>query len=135
LHGVAPEVRLPPNAYSDAANAAVNAELVYQTRLVAAGGHSVILDATFLDPSLRLSAAQNAPSRFLGIWLHVPLPELEQRVASRRDDASDATLDVLRRVAAADKGPMDWVEVVAADTDAAVRAIRQAIAKGIGRAG
>ena len=50
LHSVAPEDRLPESAYSDQASAAVNDVLVEQARSVAAGGHTVIVDATFLDP-------------------------------------------------------------------------------------
>jgi uncharacterized protein len=121
-HGVAPETRLPPEAYSDAANTAVNAELLDLGRRVAAGGHAVILDAAFLDRGMRDAAAP-----FLGVWLQVPLPELERRIRSRRNDASDATLDVLHRMAAVDTGPMDWMTVDATDTDAAVKVIRQAV--------
>jgi hypothetical protein len=50
LGGVAPEDRLPEAAYAKATNEAVNRTLSEQARLVATGGHAVILDATFLDP-------------------------------------------------------------------------------------
>jgi predicted kinase len=53
LHGVAPEDRLPEGAYSEQANAAVNDVIVEQACSVAAGGHTVIVDATFLGPGLR----------------------------------------------------------------------------------
>ncbi len=129
-HGVAPEARLPPDAYAEAANAAVNAALLDQARVVAEGGHAVILDATFIDPELRraaAAAARDASVPFLGVWLDVELAELEARIQARRDDASDATLAVLRRTAAVDTGAMDWMKVDGRDSGLAATAIRRAI--------
>jgi aminoglycoside phosphotransferase family enzyme/predicted kinase len=130
LHSVAPEARLPQRAYSAEANAAVNKVLLDQVREVAEGGHAVILDATFIGQAMRLAVAaatREMSVPFLGVWLDVPLAELERRVASRLDDASDATVDILRRVARADLGSMDWLEVDARDTAQAAAAIRQAV--------
>jgi hypothetical protein len=91
LHGVAPEDRLPQDAYSAQANAAVNEVLVQQTRSVAAGGHTVIVDATFLDPDLRLKLAAEVRCgeiQFLGIsgcmrrcpcWKHGSTPGVSMR--------------------------------------------------------
>jgi aminoglycoside phosphotransferase family enzyme/predicted kinase len=131
LHSVAPEDRLPESAYSDQANAAVNDVLVEQARSVAAGGHTVIVDATFLDPGLRSRLAagvQTALIRFLGIWLHAPLPVLEARINARHADASDATVAILRRAAARDPGALDWLAVDASDCSVALATIRRAIA-------
>jgi len=134
-HGVAPEARLPPTAYAEAANAAVNAALLEQARAVAAGGHAVILDATFIDPAMRraaAAAARDASVPFLGVWLHLPLAELEARIQARRDDASDATLAVLRRSAAVNTGAMDWMQVDARNEASAAMAIRQAVGLRLG---
>ncbi|WP_428483452.1 AAA family ATPase [Rhodopila sp.] len=131
LHEVSPEARLPPNAYSDKANAAVNAMLLDQARQVAEAGHVVILDATFIDPQMRraaAAAARNASAPFVGVWLDVSLPELEKRVAARRDDASDATLAVLRQAAATHAKPRDWLKLDGKDMALAVTGTRQAIA-------
>jgi aminoglycoside phosphotransferase family enzyme/predicted kinase len=128
--GVAPEARLPPAAYADDANAAVNAALTALARQVVQAGHACVLDATFIDAGMRHAAetvAREASVPFLGVWLDVPLPELERRVSARRDDASDATLSVLRRAAMADTGGIDWLRVEAQDADRAAGAIRQAI--------
>jgi len=98
---------------------------------VAAGGHAVIADATFLDHDLRTriaAAAWAAGVPFVGVWLHAPLAVLEARLAERRNDASDATVAVLRHAAARDPGPMDWLEVDACNAGLAATAIRQAIA-------
>ena len=131
LHSVAPEDPLPESAYSDQANAAVNDVLVEQARSVAAGGHTVIVDATFLDPDLRgrlAAEVQGALIQFLGIWLHAPLPVLEVRINARYTDASDATVAILRRAAARDPGALDWLAVDASDCSVALAAIRRAIA-------
>ncbi len=116
LHGVAPEQRLGREAYSDAANARVDAALLAQLR--DAAGHGVILDASFLSPTLREAVAA-ASRRFTGIWLEAPMAELERRVRARSGDASDATDAVLHRLAAKDPGPIDWHRVPADDQAAA----------------
>jgi hypothetical protein len=126
LFGCAPEERLPPEAYSEDANQRVNAMLISQARDVVAGGHTVILDATFLDVDMRekaAAAAQSAGVKFLGVWLHAPLAELERRIAERTNDASDATLDVLRRSAATEVPPSDWLRTGSSDIDAAAKAV------------
>ncbi|MFL5281128.1 MAG: AAA family ATPase [Rhodopila sp.] len=131
LHGVAPEAKLPPEAYAAAANAAVNRTLIDLARTAAGGGHGVIVDATFLDTAMRrdLSDAMRAASvSFTGIWLQAPLHVLEQRLEARRGDASDATVAVLRRAAAADPGAGGWLAVDAVDADRALRQIRAAAA-------
>jgi uncharacterized protein len=130
LHGVAPELPLPQDSYGAVANAAVNRTLIELARTAAAGGHAVIVDATFLDIGMRrdLSCAmRDAGVPFVGVWLHAPLSVLEQRVGSRQKDASDATVAVLRRAAAADPGAGDWLAVDARDGDAALQTIRQAV--------
>jgi aminoglycoside phosphotransferase family enzyme/predicted kinase len=108
LHGVAPEQRLPPEAYSAEANRRVEAALLEAIRQ--AEGHAVIADATFLDVGLRRAVAEIGRP-FVGIWLEAPLDELERRVATRSGDASDATPDVLRRMASRGPGAGDWHRV------------------------
>ncbi len=130
LHGVAPEARLPQEAYSEASNSAVNKALIELAHTAAAGGHSVIVDSTFLDPAMRRSLADamtEASVPFKGVWLQAPLPILEQRVAAREGDASDATVAVLRRSAANDPGAGDWMAVNACAVKQAERIIREAV--------
>ena len=117
LHGAAPEERLGRPGYTKAASARVNAALL--DGIAQAGHHAIILDATFMDPVLRQAVAASA-AHFTGIWLHATLDVLEQRVAARHGDASDATVDVLHRMAKAGTAPSDW-HVVAADDDAVAR--------------
>jgi aminoglycoside phosphotransferase family enzyme/predicted kinase len=117
-HGTMPEQRLPQSAYSEDNTAAVFNELAALAEIAAKGGHAVIADATFMDlahRSLVQAAAQRAGVKFIGIWLTAPHPVLEQRIASRAGDASDATVDVLRSALHNDPGPAGWEAVDASD--------------------
>ncbi len=80
-------------------------------RAALAAGRCVVLDATFLDPAIRAAAGQAAgDAPFTGFWLRAPLQVLRARIAARRGDASDATVEVMERAARADPGPLgDWV--------------------------
>jgi aminoglycoside phosphotransferase family enzyme/predicted kinase len=126
LWGVAPEAHLPAEAYAPAANTATNDALVQQARIAAEAGHSVVIDATFLDVAVRREIVP-AARPFLGIWLQAPLALLEQRVAARTGDASDATVAVLRRSAQDDPGAGGWLAVDATDAAQALVTVRQAV--------
>ena len=112
LYGVAPEQRLGREGYTDAANARTDAAMLEAVRQAA--GHGVIADATFLSRTRRQAVA--SVGRFTGIWLEAPLPELERRVRARTGDASDATGEVLHRLAAINPGPVDWHRITADNT-------------------
>jgi aminoglycoside phosphotransferase family enzyme/predicted kinase len=107
--GVAPEDRLPDAAYAESESRAVHAALFAEARAALAAGHSVVLDAVFLDPAMRGAAREAAgDAPFTGFWLEAPMETLRDRVASRQGDASDATVEVLERAARADPGALDW---------------------------
>jgi predicted kinase len=114
--GLAPEQRLPPEAYDEAVSRAVMATIFAGVAEAASAGHAVIADLTFLsleDRAAVARAAGNTP--FVGIWLQAPLATLEARVAARHGDASDADVAVLRRLAAHDPGAGSWLAVDATD--------------------
>ncbi|MGE0418595.1 MAG: AAA family ATPase [Acetobacteraceae bacterium] len=120
--GVAPEQRLPPEAYASDVSAAVFRTLAERARTACGGGQVVIADATFMDPTHRVmvqQAAQDAGVPFLGLWLCAPQPALEARIAHRTHDASDATIEVLRSAIQRDPGAGDWVQIDASDADSA----------------
>jgi hypothetical protein len=75
-------------------------------------GHSAIVDAavhrTAEERSLLAAVADRAGSRFVGLWLDVPLDVLINRVSSRKADASDATASVVTDQASHSPGPIDW---------------------------
>ncbi len=130
LHGAAPEQRLPPEAYGREANARTNAALMDLARQAAQGGQAVILDATFLDLGQREAAealAAEAGMRFTGLWLAAPLDLLEARIAARHDDASDATVAVLRQSAAHDPGAGSWQAIDARDAATALEQARRCL--------
>lgn len=130
IHGVAPEQRLPLSAYTKDTNQIVNASLIAQAQEIVQGGHSVVLDATFLDERMRQdveAVAGGASVPFLGVWLQAPLAELERRIKNRHDDASDATLEVLHRSAASALSKNNWLQIDAMDGNTASASIRSAI--------
>ena len=129
--GVPPEDRLPPDAYAEAESRAVFAELHHAITGTAAAGHAAIADATYLDPAHRGAVAEAAASAgvpFRGVWLQAPLDVLEARIATRRGDASDATVAVLRRAAQSNPTPpAGWLAVDARDAAGALAAVRAAL--------
>ena len=130
LHHAPPEQHLPPEAYGEAANRTVAAALIAAVRVAAAGGHTVIADATFLDAADRAAVAAAAASAgrpFLGVWLHAALPVLEARIARRTCDASDATVAVLRKAAAAEPAEPGWTRIDAGDRAVAEAALGRAV--------
>ena len=121
LAGAGPTEKLPPSAYAAEMNARV-----YQAMFDAAGvllraGHAVVLDATFIDPALRVRArdlAMEVGTPFDAAWLEAPAPVLRARVGARRDDASDADLTILEAQLSRDPGRGDWTVVDASGDDA-----------------
>lgn len=115
LMGVAPEVTLPPEAYTAEVSARVHEALFAAARAALSAGHSVVLDGVFLDPAMRAAARAAAGTHpFHGFWLEAPLAVLRARITARHGDASDADVAVLERAAKADPGTMDWTRIDAA---------------------
>jgi hypothetical protein len=122
-NGALPEQRLPAASYTEEKSAAVFQELAGLVATAARGGQAVIADATFLDLVHRAmieDAARRAGVTFAGIWLNAPLALLEERVAARRGDASDATIAVLRATAENDPGPAGWHAIDATEASRAL---------------
>ncbi len=120
IAGVDPATRLPAESYTREASEAVYARLCERTADALAAGHAVVADAVFADPAERASieaVARKAGVAFRGLWLEGSQAVLEARIAARRGDASDATVDVLRRQTGFDLGAMNWSRVNA-DGDA-----------------
>jgi predicted kinase len=96
-----------------------------------AAGQAVIVDAVMLDPADRaqveeLARAQAVP--FDGLWLDAPPKALTDRVAARRDDASDATAAVVEAQLRVDRGTLTWHRIDSAgDPDQVAAAARAAL--------
>ncbi len=115
--GKAPSERLPPDCYTEEANAAVYAEMRTRAGEALAAEYSVVLDAVAAHASERDSFEELARSSgvpFVGIWLRAPADVLERRLIERAGDASDATPDVLRRQLEYALSPMRWAIIDAA---------------------
>jgi aminoglycoside phosphotransferase family enzyme/predicted kinase len=111
LMGVAPESRLPEEAYDAAASRAVYARLGEEAHALLRSGRSVILDAVFLRPEERAAAeavAQEIGVGFQGLWLEAALEVMAARIEARQHDASDATVEILKRQLTLPTGPMSW---------------------------
>jgi hypothetical protein len=111
LWGVGEFTPLPPSAYGKDTNRVVYASLLQKAGAALSAGHSVILDAVHLNRAERDSARELAASMdvpFTGLWLEADAGVLEDRVAKRTGDASDADVSVLHLQMDNEIGVMDW---------------------------
>lgn len=129
--GVGPGIRLGQSRYTAESTEAVYRELVDRARAIIAAGHAAIVDAVFADPRERAAAAAAAGElgvKFTGLWLTAPAAVLEQRIAGRRGDASDATAAVLRRQLGYNTANIAWFPIDASGTPAdTLEAARKAL--------
>ena len=116
LAGVGEFDRLPASAYTSDARKHVYAVLREKARMVLGARRSVIVDAVFAEQDERqgieaLAVALGLPCS--GIWLKADPERLAARVAARRNDASDATPDVVWAQLQTDTGSLSsWWSVV-----------------------
>ena len=122
--------RAPDRAYSPSDRAAIYTRLIDRAEKILSAGHSVLMDATFLDPDVRAKATEVAARtgvKVWPIWLDAPIDILFRRVNRRSGDASDADADVVRMQYASLGDVSGWIKVSAdgspEDTEARVRDI------------
>lgn len=111
MFGVPATERLPPECYSREASENLYAEMVRRTEKALADGKNVVVSATFGFYTARTeqeNIAKAAGARFQGIWLQAKLDTLFDRVAKRTNDASDATVEILKKQAKYDQGIAFW---------------------------
>lgn len=129
LAGVAPEEKLPQDAYTKTASQAVYESLFARARAALAAGHSVVLDAVFADPAERASVRDMAGRMgvtWSGLWLDCPDGARRARIAGRIGDASDADASVADWQSGLDLGEIDWRRVDASGPPAEVFAAARA---------
>jgi aminoglycoside phosphotransferase family enzyme/predicted kinase len=105
---------LPEAAYSEQATAAVYHLMLHKARSALRAGYSVIADAVHAHPSERaaMSAlAEQTGARLHTFWLDAPREILFERVANRKNDASDATPQVVERQMSYDLGQLEWTRL------------------------
>ncbi|MGB3243562.1 MAG: AAA family ATPase [Sulfitobacter sp.] len=132
LRGAKLQTHLAAAAYTPEARAAIYDRMLRRACNILQTGHSVLIDATFLDPSDRDKAAAIAEKAGVSLqrfWLDAPLDVLVARVTARHGDASDADADVVRAQYASATQPEDWQVITAmgtiAETVARVKAVLQ----------
>lgn len=117
ISDVIPESRLPETVYTKEAHERVYRELEHRAAANLAVGYAVVVDAVFANADERCAiahVAQQAGVAFHGLWLEAPTGKLEQRLEHRENDASDATVAVLRRQLHFDIGALgDWHSIEA----------------------
>jgi uncharacterized protein len=126
--------RLPASAYTSEMHQRVYSKLENHAATILAAGYPAIADAVFGDATQRDAIAQtarNARTLFKGIWLEAVPSILERRVAARKGDASDATIEVLRRQSADVERPPDW-EIISSDegSDQTLALVRRSLEAG-----
>ena len=112
--GIDPLDRLPQHAYSPSTAAKVYKHLYDRAREALRAGHSVIVDATFIDPAHRHEieqVAKDAEVCFVGIWLEAAPERLVERVNRRRNDASDADESVVRAQLSSHAACTNWTTI------------------------
>lgn len=125
LMGVGALVRLGPEGYTPAMTERTYATLLARSREVLAAGHSVIADAVNAraeDRKALEALAWEARARFAGLWLDAPRDVLEARIIGRTGDASDATVEVLRKSPEVRRADLAWEIVDASGPPDAVLA-------------
>jgi len=129
MAGVPLTERLNAGAYTQDASTRVYAELFELADTALKSGQAVVLDAVFARETERSKAAAVAADigvAFNGLWLEAPAQILEQRLAARRHDPSDADAVVLRRQLTYDLGRIDWHRVdVSGSADEVVQAAQR----------
>jgi aminoglycoside phosphotransferase family enzyme/predicted kinase len=117
LMGVPESERLPDSAYAPAMSVEVFRRIARIAATTLASGYTVIADAVYGKEEERLeieATARQAGARFDGLWLEAPQALLEQRIAGRYGDASDATIAVLRAQIQFVTIPENWLHISAA---------------------
>ena len=118
LWGVPAETHLEQEAYSPEASERVYSHLFGEARTILGHGHSVIADAVFdraADREKIEKCAMDAGVPFKALWLEAPMNLLFERVATRKGDPSDATIEIVRTQAAHQLGTIDWRRIPVGD--------------------
>jgi uncharacterized protein len=127
LVGVPETVRLPESTYTAEMSKRVYARVAEIASATLASGFTAIADAVYGTEDERnaiTEVARRAKATFDGIWLEAPQALLEQRIAARAGDASDATAESLRLQLGRVTRPRTWRVISAAGS--AVDSLEQA---------
>ncbi|HRY06303.1 MAG TPA: AAA family ATPase [Hyphomicrobiaceae bacterium] len=119
MMGVEETERLPGEHYTREAAQRVYERILRRSTAALKANQSVVVDAVFSKPEERerlAAMARTLAIAFDGLWLQADPQILQERVAGRRGDASDATREVVERQLQYDLGGLDWARIDAAGT-------------------
>jgi predicted kinase len=125
--------RAPASAYAREVTREVYERLIDKARIALRAGQAVLMDATFATAAERRAAAGAAAEvgvAFVGLFLDAPLATRLERIASRRDDASDADAGVARRQTAEALSEKGWAALDASGSLSDTKALALARIKG-----
>lgn len=114
MFNVAPESRLPDDAYAPEVSDKVYALMSERAANMLQAGCSIVADAVFdvLDRRRMMeNAAEQTAAPFCGIWLETKPETLRHRVNTRPKTASDATQDVLEKQLARGVDSLNWQSI------------------------
>lgn len=114
LWQVSDTTRLPDSAYSADSNRQVYEAVLGKARDALLAGHSVIVDAVFSETVSRRdieALAHECGAAFSGLWLQASPDEMRRRIRARRNDASDATVDILNKQLAGEIRELMWHQI------------------------
>jgi len=114
LMGADPETRLGEEGYSPEMGRRTYQELYDRSAVLLKAGLTVIADAVFAKEEQRqgieaVAGALGIP--FEGLWLEASPEVMKARIAKRKRNASDATVEVLERQLAAGPGNISWLRL------------------------
>jgi aminoglycoside phosphotransferase family enzyme/predicted kinase len=133
LLGADPEARLGPEGYTPEMSRRVYDAVREQAAVALGAGASVIADAVHARPEERdaiEAVARRAGVDFAGLWLEASPEVLASRVRGRENDASDATVEVVREQLSYDTGAIAWRRLDASpDLAVTMDRVRDALAR------
>lgn len=111
MMGVGLQEKLGSHGYTDEATAQTYQFFYNEIRVGLEQGHSVIADGVFANDEQRAQvedAARTVGAPFVGLWVDAPPNIRSQRVASRKNNVSDVTEEVLKSQLSYDLGDIRW---------------------------
>jgi predicted kinase len=114
LSGASMLERLGPEGYTPEKSVQTYETLYNDAQRALEAGHTVIADAVFSKPEERTAieaVAQKSGLPFNGLWVSASPEIMAERIAKRKGNVSDATVEVLQQQLNYDLGTVSWNKV------------------------